>query len=435
MIIISLRIGTSQKGLNISNQFTPGVGSYNCNINNKSSVPKYSFPKHKRDINKSSSDASAFNISSVSPGPGKYDVEQNIKYIKVQAPSYSIKGKHYVKNKEILPGPGQYNYKDCFNESNLGRLHSQGSISRSKRDTNFSKFQDTPGPGSYNENNYIRAFKPNSTMYSFGHLKKENSFVNKSDTPGPGTYNKAFFFGKGKGYTISRAMDKNNSFVTPSSGNIGPGQYDISGKYSNKPNTSGVRIGHSARKLTDIQTISPGPAQYSVNDVYEKEKFKNGFTFTKSKANLSGFSDSINSLSTTTPGPGKYDIQGVFGKGQGFSFNKCLKREKTSEIPGPGQYDDNVSFIKPNHPKYKIGKSLNTSFIGTNDNPGPGQYKYEESSLKRTNRSHVFSKDRKFKDKSDYTPGPGQYKIPCSFRDVNDYSVIGGSFEMNYKFV
>ena len=33
------------------------------------------------------------------------------------------------------------------------------------------------------------------------------------------------------------------------------------------------------------------------------------------------------------------------------------------------------------------------------------------------------------------TPGPGQYRIPCSFRDVPRYISSAGNFEEQYRFI
>jgi hypothetical protein len=46
----------------------------------------------------------------------------------------------------------------------------------------------------------------------------------------------------------------------------------------------------------------------------------------------------------------------------------------------------------------------------------------------------IHSKLDKEKKKRFETPGPGFYKIPCSFRDVPRY-LVGGSFDENFRWV
>ena len=36
--------------------------------------------------------------------------------------------------------------------------------------------------------------------------------------------------------------------------------------------------------------------------------------------------------------------------------------------------------------------------------------------------------------KSD-SPGPGQYHIPCSFDDINDYTREQGQFDPNFRYI
>lgn len=71
------------------------------------------------------------------------------------------------------------------------------------------------------------------------------------------------------------------------------------------------------------------------------------------------------------------------------------------------------------------------------ETPGPGRYgsSISYSATIKKNGNIKFGKGERFKDPGCTTPGPGQYKIPCSFRDINEYNAIGGKFETNYKFI
>ena len=39
------------------------------------------------------------------------------------------------------------------------------------------------------------------------------------------------------------------------------------------------------------------------------------------------------------------------------------------------------------------------------------------------------------KEKKNDTPGPGQYRIPCSFDDVNEYTRGQGNFDKNFQYI
>lgn len=375
------------------------------------------------------------NITSitVTPGPGKYDTSNPIKYIKVNAPKYTMSGKYYTKSRLFTPGPGQYDNNNTLSNklSSSQRLFSSGTIPKSRRDTQLENREETPGPGRYYFSKNLNSSK--SPLYSFTRTKKNSTLLKKDLTPGPGSYIQKPYFGQGgTAYSINKSL--NNSHLQKNSGSlVGPGHYNLDGKYNNKPNNTGIKIGTSSRHDL-IQSNSPGPAQYSVLDYLEKEKSKNGFTFSKSKNNISVLSDNsgIGSLNTTTPGPGQYKYDNNIKKGIGYSFSKTMLKKHIESTPGPGQYNNDISKIKPNNPSYIIGKSPNTSFLSSNDNPGPGSY--NNYNLK-SNSSYIFGKEKRNNYKFDNSPGPGQYKIPCSIRDVNNYSIEGGNFDMRFKYV
>lgn len=62
--------------------------------------------------------------------------------------------------------------------------------------------------------------------------------------------------------------------------------------------------------------------------------------------------------------------------------------------------------------------------------PGPGNY--ELSNMKKK-RNVEFGKAQRFKETKSETPGPGQYRIPCSIREIPNYT--NGKFEKNYDFI
>jgi hypothetical protein len=62
-------------------------------------------------------------------------------------------------------------------------------------------------------------------------------------------------------------------------------------------------------------------------------------------------------------------------------------------------------------------------------NPGPGNYDLKLE----TGKSFKFGRDDKLKTSKSFTPGPGQYQIPCSIAHVPVYTV--GKFSQDFKYV
>ena len=79
-------------------------------------------------------------------------------------------------------------------------------------------------------------------------------------------------------------------------------------------------------------------------------------------------------------------------------------------VPGPGQYEPNVQFVKEKGPQYKVGSEhrmkgeINTAYV-----PGPGQYEIDRNP--KGKKAKFGSEPRGLK-KFNETPGPGYYKLP-----------------------
>ena len=58
--------------------------------------------------------------------------------------------------------------------------------------------------------------------------------------------------------------------------------------------------------------------------------------------------------------------------------------------------------------------------------PGPGMYEMLQIDSGQSNK---FGKEKRNDNLKNDTPGPGQYRIPCSFRDVPRYISSAGNFE------
>jgi hypothetical protein len=59
---------------------------------------------------------------------------------------------------------------------------------------------------------------------------------------------------------------------------------------------------------------------------------------------------------------------------------------------------------------------------------------YENTQLD-SGPSIKFGKEKRREKEKNDTPGPGSYKIPCSFRDVPRYISSAGNFEEQYRYI
>lgn len=64
--------------------------------------------------------------------------------------------------------------------------------------------------------------------------------------------------------------------------------------------------------------------------------------------------------------------------------------------------------------------------------PGPGNY--TTGFVDNPNRSFKFGTEKRDKGAVNGTPGPGQYRIPCSIVDVAGYNA-NGAFDGTYKYI
>lgn len=63
--------------------------------------------------------------------------------------------------------------------------------------------------------------------------------------------------------------------------------------------------------------------------------------------------------------------------------------------------------------------------------PGPGNYSVKNDS---DSRSFRFGNDKRAKHMDNGTPGPGQYRIPCTIVDVPRYN-MNGTFDNRFRYI
>ena len=169
-----------------------------------------------------------------------------------------------------------------------------------------------------------------------------------------------------------------------------------------------------------------------------------------------------------TPGPGSYKIR-LFSTGPKFKFGQYIPRSYASDVPGPGTYQPNAeialrplskritfgvgeracfaNFRAPGPGAYKVSTrviypTVTTIRIATssrNDTlnpyktagPGPAAYLTYSQRLSQGGKFHK-AKRRGIHSKSE-SPGPGAYKVPCTFAMTASYLIPNR--EDRYKFV
>jgi hypothetical protein len=342
------------------------------------SNPKYSFNKqfNKNKIMVNNVLIDLDKIAST-PGPSNYNTSNkynNLSSTK-KAPSYSIYGKNYSKTNLNLPGPGQY-------ELDQKNIKPQGcAISKAKREYNMLS------------SNYF------STLNTTEGLKNTN-------TPGPGRYNSEY-------NSIHKNADK-----------------------------KGFVIGKDKRKITVTNSNTCGPGDY-LNEKNMTTFKSRGMAYTLNKAKRPDlYCDTINTT-CTTPGPGRYSLTneattGKNGKGISFGIKTILS---TLESPGPGQYDNDNKNTRPDQIKHKFNnsKKLDPSLylIGPSS-PGPGRYDNSNKMINnsvKNGKSIKIGNDKRFKSDKCVTPGPGEYKLPCSIRNLSSYGDVNKRFDHGFDYV
>ena len=136
------------------------------------------------------------------------------------------------------------------------------------------------------------------------------------------------------------------------------------------------------------------------------------------------------------PGPGMYNMSSRSTQGPRYTLRGKYKLKTDNCSPGPGMYNNDTQKHLFRNPAWKIGTSQRNDDLKRvvrDGYPGPGNYR-PIVKRKNSNNIKIGKEKRGFVLKKD-TPGPGQYKIPCEFDNVNDYTRQQGKFDENYRYV
>ena len=405
------RIGSALRGSKNLNK-NPGPGQYN--------IPDKVFNGPKYSI---ATKSGAFDPTknSFAPGPGQYEVTTKNR---PSSAKYTMRAKPNQKNTDVTPGPGNYNIRT---EKDM-QVPSYKFGHDQKRGLEYDNARYVPGPGNYEYAADILHEK--HPKFSFG---KEVRGTDKGyKTPGPGQYEYKNYIGKeGPKITMSakfnsRLQEGDRRYVP------GPGQYDETNtnKYKNK--NPSYRIGTAKRRGLYNSLDNPGPGQYAPDKYTNNVRPK-----TPSWKIGTGKRPDLNPGDKSTPGVGNYNISKNIGGGPKYTI---LGKGNTGDInnknPGPGQYENSNAIYRKN-PSWKIGTSQRDDElkrVKREGVPGPGMYNFDDKTKINAPKYKFGSEKRGFVKKSE-TPGPGQYRIPCSFDDINDYTREQGIFDPKFRYV
>ena len=407
------KIGKAQRDINNNNnKMNPGPGQY--------TLP-YSFPngpKYSISSKAGATDLTKFNCS---PGPAQYEP----KY-KDGNPKYSMRIKPQQTNKsELTPGPGNYEIRT---DKSL-QCPSYKFGKEKKEGLNLAKAQNTPGPGNYEyESDALNITNP---KFSFGKgIRRETQ---RPKTPGPGQYEYKNYIGK-EAPKISMSMkltkEKSESSRVP-----GPGHYNQTNYNSYKTKSPSYRIGSAKREgIYKYMESNPGPGQYLPDSCSNQTRPK-----TPSWKIGTSKRSPLNPSDPSIPGPGNYNIGENLGKrGPKYSIVGKHKNGKNigNGVPGPGRYES-CTVNKTNNPAWKIGTGNRNDDLRRKIKegvPGPGKYEYGIHD-KTDGPKFKFGTGKRGTELKNDVPGPGQYHIPCSIIDINDYTREAGKFDPQYRYI
>ena len=396
------KIGTSQrpKDPNLEN---PGPGAYDIRFKFPDG-PSYSMATKPQK----------FLEEMITPGPAAYNpLKKNEKQ------SYTFGHKYKEKNKEITPGPGNY---DLRKEKDL--LVPSSIFGHEKKFESDNK-NKSPGPGRYSGD--INTTNLQHPKYSFGKEKRVTDKINEN--PGPGNYMHKEYVGR-EGRKISIGL----KFKSKSTENIpGPGQYTTDNYDPILKKLPDIKIGKANRFSTsNLFEDNPGPGQYDNDKVkYVKVNKPSWKIGTSKRKPLSDIVDS--------PGPGEYNISKNIGDGAPHYSMRIKDKDGGVRFitPGPGRYNNDELHTFKRYPSWKIGTSKRDDSLKRQIRegfPGVGTYQYFDKHLLSAPK-YGFGTQKRYKDKYNDNPGPGSYHIPCSIIEVNNYTREQGIFDDNFKFI
>lgn len=362
------------------------------------SVPAYSFPKKR-----------PHELTEPTPGPGEYNLAELEKFKMPKSPATLFRRSRPFSEVAFRTqiGPGFYDIQEqktgkSFTFPKSGVKEDKNALRSTERSDDVpnsehnrstsssrreSRLLSTPGPGDYNPS----PVKGNGKAYSIPKSNQRGRSNERAATPGPGFYNAPSNTLQTRGSTIGRAVVKGATSTTP-----GPGFYDAE-KLRITPKSPSYMFGKAFLNTNDNKKT-----RLSANFRVDAKHYAARGIFPTAP-------DRSAEKENNTPGPGDYE-QAVSFWNHGFAFNREPRtRENRQPSPGPGEYA--VQSPK-NERGWAFPRAQQSS--SKNSNPGPGEYTMPELE----SRGFTFPKGHYAPSRSS---APGYYDLPPTVPDVAPY--------------
>jgi hypothetical protein len=233
----------------------------------------------------------------------------------------------------------------------------------------------------------------------------------KASGPGPGSYS-VDFATKHRASAYSMTGPPTRTTVVPKASGPGPGSYSPAAQPS-KHAASSFSFGgrsNSARKPSGEAT--PGPGAYDAVTLGRTKSSMAAYSMGKPR---NARSESRLRSTAATPGPGAYRPSNnttSFASASYSMGSRPASARPTIDggVPAPSAYSPACATTQYASPSFSMGKPSHPK-QRTDASPGPGQYRPEQSSSVRPPawRIHGKSARTSIGAVGEATPGPGQY--------------------------
>ncbi|XP_069878408.1 sperm-tail PG-rich repeat-containing protein 2 isoform X2 [Dipodomys merriami] len=297
------------------------------------------------------------------PGPGKYEIKSQFQKtesttlnVNDASPAFLSQSQRFIPTKSVTPAPGAYNAirtpVKCLKKAPVKNTPFGQGAARFKQ---ICKKEELPGPGFYNilHNSIIDNIKNicsrKNSKCAFGSSTPRSFFQISKESPGPSHYQKAW-----------------NSSVSTTAEEL-----------PNLKNNYAIFLSRTKKKkYTVVHPVLPAPGSYEVHKSYEMSQTKRKYMPPRSsiaEKNQSSFLSGTPRYQVKTtegPGPGEYDP--VLKKSCPIPlFVKVPKRfqDVKEDSPGPTTYELSTflrhSVLKKTFnvtlPNFPLKKSKNTN--------------------------------------------------------------------------
>lgn len=220
-----------------------------------------------------------------------------------------------------------------------------------------------PGPANYTISLLNKASAP---KFGFGSSQREAMGGKESGSfPGPGQYVAQSMMSGSKSSIHAKLEYKtiqNTAGDTP-----GPSAYELTLK--NKHSYPAYKLGTEKRDTSSGKHVGPASNTYLPS-----------MSFTSKAAAKWGFGSETRQAmgkSGQSPGPDSYALKSMSFDSEKPRFHVGMRlspSKETTVVPGPGNYNPDMSKVQKSMPKFSMKVKLGSSLGNDNFGPAPGQY-------------------------------------------------------------